>query len=1123
MQHTSEESFHRGPRRVLTCPNEACRNTRLSHTPHKDFIWCMDVTCLNSISCSNTLLHICVTCPYQRGQGYIEKKRLARHHRKFHQTNSSVSVPATEPGREVEGLIHDFNDERGSNEVDSRSEEGPAPAPYYASDAFLASLICEEDDLFAINFSFYFESKLTIPAYMGATDLKAAGEQADKNSLYFENEHLIPGSGPASIVASAKHFSSSMSSEIVPSEALFVLLNTWLVNQLGEKELTVYTALLNHAMASTAPTCISGSPSCPTPLFVPRDPVSAKKDLLHGVRSIMLNTPRPFTHTLRNGYAYISCIDSLACLLASGVKFEPLIGRSAPFLAGKEGGLLLRYNADTPRGAEIQATAESCLGVVAFTADLRIPTIIVPGFLWSDGFDPAATKQNRGSVHAFLLTFGFNQDDAHSGTTTVLLALGPSDAPTDDVELLLKQELENLMEPTGTANMFYVGKSRTVCRVFVQLFSLQEDRMERQSVTRVLGGTSNLTARWGWSADLFAQQDHLPSCKICYQGLVANQDTSSHRASFDCCANWEMEGLDFPPPPKYPLQRLPVGCSRLPFKEITFEGMQLACTEAYDEVSSGSWTLAVARIFLKTEGVNDQFSELVTAAASNRLKLNQMDPNSESYRGHLILSQAFNSTFPVDQPLRPATWGYPGVSLRDHIDVIMHLLFLGIVSTVIKETFFPWLKAHRLMTDLSLITRPQLVRLNSMSLAWCKAMPINETGTLGGAVSENYLAYCRLGKWLFGCSSILKENDLVYTDPVRTLETYTVAQIKAWYAAREIPLPNTSDNDALKARFLDDNAVEGGPPAISEKGEAGIPAADADNMINGMVALVAHVMVEGSVEQSHVWAVERHVKLFLGAYDTFDKYRRRRAARRGVVGRSNKAAWISHMNFASLLNIPGVMSRYGSLRSLWEGDRKGEGGLPPLKAKVRRGLHRNWSTAACRGVVADTALERAILSASLSVGSDSSEPSVKQLHDAADLVLGNSHTRLYKNFVTYKDEAEARRVLHSGFPVSLVILKDDRWCMVLKRGRALVVSLALQDGPTIIGGATFHKFQCGEEIDLLWNKGSEVEVFICYALLLPQFHTGVFPGQHYLITSNWEELDSDGILVRYRIFGAQYP
>jgi hypothetical protein len=1131
------DSLSEHQRRLLFCPNKDCRQRSLHTKPNPRYLWCLDVYCLYNHGChQEPPWHICLVCDTDEARKALQRRRLSRHHKHFHFSSLPLVSNVAPFARATAHLTPDFQigEAGGQEPVPAPDSTTGAPSLEYASDAFLASLYRTESATTSIEFSELFEQKLAIPAYMGGMNRKAAALQAERNVTYFESEHERPGFGPASLVARAKFMSASKTGDVDSTEALFVLLNTWLVNQLGDKQLTVFTALMKYATEQASLPRENNRTddhqplaSPPKSLFLPLVVNTARTDLLNGVRSIMANTARPYTHTLRNGYSYVSCIDSLACLLASGVKFEPLVGRLSPFLIGKEGQFVLRFNSDTPRGAEIQANAETCFGPEAFDGRQRIETIILPAFLWSDSCDPNTTKQNRGSVHAFLLSVAFNQDDAHSGTTTLLLALGPAESPTDDVEVLFQQELERLVKPTGNDNLFYVADSKTVCRVFVQVYSLQEDRVERQSVTRNLAGNSNYTARWGWLADLFAQQNFLPSCAICYQGLLANEDLHFYRSRCGCCANWEMTGLTSPPPPGYPVDRLEPDSQVLNFRQITFEGMHSACTEAYIKVSTAIWRVFTAEVFLKTEGINTQFASLVLTAASNRLKLTNMDHNSDKYRSHLFRSRCFNSTFPVEQPDKPATWCYPGVSILDHIDVIMHLLFLGIAATVLKEAFFTWLKAHRLMTDLSQITKQPLKELDLMSLAWCKALPINETGTLGSAVSENYLSYCRLGKYLFGCSSILKAEDVVYRDPVRPLNSYTLIQIKAWYSAREIRIPAV-DNEELRARFLADNAVEGGPPNVPEKGEAGIPKKVADDMINSMVALVAHVMVEGGIGDEQVWAVERHAKLFLSSYDKFDSFRRRNIASRPQIGRRKKknlASWISHMNFVSLLNLPGVMRRYGSLRILWEGDRKGEGGLPPVKAKVNQGLVGTWSTGAARAVLGDTALERALESAANACGSDHPERSEQQLLEAAKLVVGKAGSRVYKDYKTYDDEPQALQALASGSPVSLAMLvSDSNWCLALKGSKVLPITILLDEEVDVIGGAAYHTFVTGQIFDLNLEDGEkERDKYSKYGLLLPQLTTRpVFPGRHYLITSNWEELNREGNIVRYRMDGANY-
>jgi hypothetical protein len=84
----------------------------------------------------------------------------------------------------------------------------------------------------------------------------------------------------------------------------------------------------------------------------------------------------------------------------------------------------------------------------------------------------------------------------------------------------------------------------------------------------------------------------------------------------------------------------------------------------------------------------------------------------------------------------------------------MHLMFLGIVATVIRDAFFKWLKVHGKMTSLCPVTKSPVVHLQKMNIDWCMVQPILPSRSLSNFVSENFLVFARCEKWLFGCSSL---------------------------------------------------------------------------------------------------------------------------------------------------------------------------------------------------------------------------------------------------------------------------------------------------------------------------------------------------------------------------------
>jgi hypothetical protein len=240
------------------------------------------------------------------------------------------------------------------------------------------------------------------------------------------------------------------------------------------------------------------------------------------------------------------------------------------------------------------------------------------------------------------------------------------------------------------------------------------------------------------------------------------------------------------------------------------------------------------------------------------------------------------------------------------------------------------------------------------------------------------------------------------------------------------------------------------------------------------------------------------------------------------------------MNYISLLNLPDCMRRFGSLRALWEGDRKGEGGIPKIKAKIKGGTTGNWASNAAKAVLCDTALERAIKRAADTVGANSMDPSVQQLVDAARVITREANATRFRDFVCYKDEEAARAAMQSGDPVSLVILEDGTSGMMLQKSTTFVpVHRDHEIAVDIKCGAAYFGFECQPAVDLVVPRSEwastiaeqQRSVAKRFVLLLPELRKDLaipFSGRHYFITSNWEEMDVTGNIVRYRISRARY-
>jgi hypothetical protein len=485
-------------------------------------------------------------------------------------------------------------------------------------------------------------------------------------------------------------------------------------------------------------------------------------------------------------------------------------------------------------------------------------------------------------MQSLLASVGFQQADPHSGATTLILALGPSGSDTADIEFLFLQELLKLAKDSGDNNLFYWADAKRVVRVFAQIYSIQQDRMEPQKSARILALNSNSTSRWGWLGRLSCIENILPCCSLCLAGLMANEDQPERRREANCCACWSMEGLTHEPPKDCPVEILSSVPLSLPFRKNSFESMGAACDLAFLQVSHGVWLKAVAGVFMRSEGVIEACANMVVRAGLNKFEMGLLDEDSNDHAELLRLSQLPGTDYPVVQPEKPLTWQCPGVTLLECIDVLMHLMFLGVVATVIRDTFFKWLKAHGKMTSLCSVTKSPVARLQKMNIDWCKVQPILSSGSLSNSVSENFLAFARCGKWLFGCSSLLRGNNSVHSDPDIPPRLYDVAQVRAWYHHREITFETKLNGNDMKALFLVAMAAPNGPPAIPKKGEAGISKVIADSLVESMACLAAHAMIGGEIGEQDCLALERHVKIFLSRYDAFDRPKRRKKAAQPV-------------------------------------------------------------------------------------------------------------------------------------------------------------------------------------------------------------------------------------------------
>jgi hypothetical protein len=922
---------------LLCCP-DCCEETPDHNiAPHVEFDWAATLRC--DACDSRTEWHLCCICETITSR-CKDRRELGKHQK---QKCHSVNIEATRD-----------NDNSGDSNVQMAPEASLVDAGVNNNN---------RDD------------GSSIPMGSVHQFLDCLGENGEDpssftdlfkgsaNVQYFEREHHNPcNGGLASLTALAIHGDRNRACDIDRDTSLWTLLMTWFCSRLTTIEKEVFSAIQTHALLDARLT---------TPqLKVPSSVNELNNMFVKGKFSIPENLPLQMINELPDGHIYLPVLDSIRDLCAHGRPVEPIIpkttetGNPTDLSDESYSASHLPCHSRTPRGKELLNAAKQACG--------EYPNVFICGlYPWSDGFDPNTVVQNLGSVWALFISIATPEGDIHSGCNTYLVALGPASADHGLVKEMLAQELKQLCAAEGFS--VYYGPAQKNIRMFAQVYSVQQDSPESTTFTQVAAGNSNMTARRGHCGDLPAVQDFVASCDSCYKLLLSGEIPSSCSQ----CANWDFNGLTYPTPKDYPADEDGTKPSHLPFVEISFASMRSAAEETHEMVLCSQWKSVEGKAYLRTNGLQPDLQDLVVRQAENAKELdNAKRSNNQRLLNGLEARRLLNPDSFKSAAL-PSIWQLPGVELRDFINVIMHLLFLGVVRTTVKESLVQWLKAHDMFSSFVRQCKAPMDAVKALNIVWVKAPRLGVKGTFPGALSENWLATSRLSKWLFGGISMLEKTDEKYVDPDIPHNKYTGKHIKAWLKARRISPEGKYVRD-IRRQFEQLLLQPSGPPEIPDEEGAEAPLDLVEDIVISLVAMVSRLMVEGTIREEEAVDADRHIKIFLTCVEHFDRPVRDSAKAKAASasaaaaapeataaatpkGKIKKASWLSHYNFVNLLNLPDTLRRYGSLRLLWEGDGKGEGALRLLKPLIR-GLKGKWAYNAALSYLKLRSIQRIMLS-----------------------------------------------------------------------------------------------------------------------------------------------------------------
>jgi hypothetical protein len=976
---------------------------------------------------------------------------------------------------------------------------------------------------------------------MGGSDWSTPSSLELMHSNFFQQEYLHKGKGLSTLFRPLFVPICCTPKTLSLSWVLFSVLLAALLLEMGEDHRDKICMLMHLLLLKVAP-------GTNLPVLIPTTEHEIATYYMGNGKirrsSLLESLPYPEPEELPGGFCYFPLPKLVQYAHASGHVLEPLHVLSQENIQSST-----FVHSSTPRGLEILSQAlklhggyrnipdpldASNIQEVKFFSDFGCPTVGVYSIvIWSDSFEAASTKQNRGSVWVCFVSIATPSPVFNSGRNTFLLGVGPSANSHDAVFRRLIEDLRIINQPGRPLSTLSRSLGVPVS-VYVFPYVLLQDTPEKTSSNGLASFTAKNAAYYGYIMDIDGKEGLLPSCRDCFHRRMSARYMNNNTSDIDgcpssSCYDWQPPGLEA------------ISWSGLIgyFKSV----LTRACTERMTDRAS-----LIAR--LRTAGLSPPLA--ASLAEYIRERVHALGDNTPE-------------PAEVSPPL-PSLWHDPPFfDVGESIEVVMHQLFLGIVRSMAKDVIHPFLAGRGQWSGYSHVANEISSKIGSLKLSWMKILPMTDAGNHGGWVSENYLAYGRLLKY-FGSIPCMAQGVLVpeYNDPDIPLEEFSLPQMKRWLRATGIEVCKPVNRTrVLKLDFL--NTIRatgwqrvGDPPAPLRNPTRGTPIELFHANIQTCYSLLCLVMhPRDSVTLEQAWEVDRAAKLYLSVDDMFID---------GVVVPTRpdrKIPALRKRNKRNLLKLSPSLIRYGPFHLLTELGPKGEGAIQTVKPIVKKGqgIHRDgWSKHVANGWARRHCLKTMIWMiidafrvalandqttglpeddvAFLSNGGNLFSQYFARTYPEDDSVLllgatGSHQSKKSKYYHVYRSKCAVDRLLLEGrAPISVI-------SALQREGGAHLYAMVYRDDsgqetllvilPRVFrlekAGCCFWEWhQVGE--DESTTLLLEDVVIAEPLLLLPFVESGVgtdlrgdrcVEPKYYTISHGWREMDSGGELVVYRV------
>lgn len=482
---------------------------------------------------------------------------------------------------------------------------------------------------------------------------------------------------------------------------------------------------------------------------VPNSMAALNSFYLSGVDSIFENLPSPKSKRLDTLHVYMGLRNSIKSMLSFDSNFKVLLTNNYQMHPDKsyfqsKSWIQIHTNPieyyDCNKRVTLFYESPAVLYWL-FDTMKKNPAeniLFLPLIEFSDDCDPyGSLYSGRFSIWNKIVNVAPNKNNMHLMSCLCPILYSMKNENHKIVEQRYKEELISLSDPLSDNNIMYVKKLGKCYRMrVVQILTLQ-DQVELRSCLSLTMGNLLFHIQKGFSCNFHLLSNKLPPCDLCLKNLFFQNYKAIDNCVKCLCFNIEVgnnniknELLKYVSLPNYPVKTI-----LRPFR-LSYDKIIMAIDESKKKYAIGAWSYKNCQSYLGTYCVNGKLVEKIIKP----IRVNKQQGNNQDIEQDNIMNNNNNQI--------EAMWSR-GTYIEQHINIVMHVLFLGITRYIVKQSldsFQLFGKKDIFINDLSAL----LVNVGQLKIDWLDNIPLNK-GKITGWVSSNYMAVGRICSWWLLC------------------------------------------------------------------------------------------------------------------------------------------------------------------------------------------------------------------------------------------------------------------------------------------------------------------------------------------------------------------------------------